>query len=196
MDSIGESSKTEVARGAKMAVQMPLLAAHDLLRILPHRHPFCFVDAVVDYFPGQQIVARKLVSLGESWAAGHFPGLPIFPGVLITEALAQTCGIFTSLDAWGWRPGSALESLVDSEPMVGVLGTSRMRFHRPVFAGSVLVLAATLVKRMGDNAFFDVSASCVDSSGELVSHAEGALVVGRVPQREIWRTPSAGTLQE
>jgi 3-hydroxyacyl-[acyl-carrier-protein] dehydratase len=57
--------------------------------ILPHRDPFLLLDEVVDLEPGERVVARKRVRPDEWYLAGHFPGRPIMPGVLIVEAMAQ-----------------------------------------------------------------------------------------------------------
>ena len=61
--------------------------------IIPHRDPFLFVDEVLELEPGVSAVARKLVRDGEWFLEGHFPGRPIVPGVIMVEALAQTCAI-------------------------------------------------------------------------------------------------------
>ena len=60
---------------------------------LPHREPFVFVDAILAHTPGKEAVARKTFSGNEPMFCGHFPGDPIVPGVILTEALAQTAGI-------------------------------------------------------------------------------------------------------
>jgi len=58
--------------------------------ILPHREPFLLIDEVLELEPGERVVARKTVRPDEWYLAGHFPGRPIMPGVLIVEAMAQT----------------------------------------------------------------------------------------------------------
>ena len=62
---------------------------HEILEYLPHRYPFLLVDRVVDYELGKSIHAYKNLTINEPFFAGHFPGLPVMPGVLIMEALAQ-----------------------------------------------------------------------------------------------------------
>jgi len=68
---------------------------------LPHREPFIFVDAVVELTPGVRAVGRKVFAADDPVFRGHFPGDPIVPGVLLTEALAQLAGIVVG------QPGGA-----------------------------------------------------------------------------------------
>ena len=70
----------------------------DLEQILPHRDPFLLIDEVLEVTPGVGAVARKTVRADEWYLSGHFPGRPIVPGVLLTEALAQLAGIAASGD--------------------------------------------------------------------------------------------------
>lgn len=65
----------------------------DILEYLPHRFPFLLVDRVLECEPGKSLKAVKNISVNEPFFPGHFPGNPIFPGVLIMEALAQATGI-------------------------------------------------------------------------------------------------------
>ena len=66
------------------------LGRAEIEAILPHREPFLLIDEVVELEPGQRVVARKTVRPDEWYLAGHFPGRPVMPGVLIVEAMAQT----------------------------------------------------------------------------------------------------------
>jgi 3-hydroxyacyl-[acyl-carrier-protein] dehydratase len=68
------------------------------MAVLPHRPPFLFVDEVVRVEPGVSITARRTLRPEEPWFAGHFPGAPIMPGVLVTEALAQAAGLLKGLE--------------------------------------------------------------------------------------------------
>ena len=59
---------------------------------IPHRYPFLLIDRIIDFVPGESITALKNVTYNEPFFEGHFPENPIMPGVLIVEAMAQTCG--------------------------------------------------------------------------------------------------------
>ncbi|MFI5461241.1 MAG: 3-hydroxyacyl-ACP dehydratase FabZ [Isosphaerales bacterium] len=67
-----------------------------IMNLLPHRYPFLLVDRVLELVPGRRAVAIKNVSVNEPFFAGHWPGLPIMPGVLIVEAIAQAAGVLVA----------------------------------------------------------------------------------------------------
>jgi len=105
------------------------LDINDIFRILPHRFPFLLIDRVVDLVRKQRIVAIKNVTINEPFFAGHFPNLPIMPGVLIVEAMAQAGGALL---------------LTEIEDRAGKLimftGIERAKFRRPVVPGDQLRL--------------------------------------------------------
>jgi 3-hydroxyacyl-[acyl-carrier-protein] dehydratase len=70
-----------------------LMDVNEIREYLPHRYPFLLVDRVVALEPGKSIVAYKNVTVNEGFFQGHFPDLPVMPGVLIVEAMAQAAGI-------------------------------------------------------------------------------------------------------
>ena len=70
-----------------MANQLNILQVQEIMALLPHRYPFLLIDRVLDYTPGESLTALKNVTINEPIFTGHFPGLPIFPGVLILEAM-------------------------------------------------------------------------------------------------------------
>jgi len=73
-----------------------LASIEKILQLLPHRYPFLLVDRILELEPGQKAVGLKNISINEPFFQGHFPGNPIFPGVLILEALAPV-GAFALL---------------------------------------------------------------------------------------------------
>jgi 3-hydroxyacyl-[acyl-carrier-protein] dehydratase len=105
--------------------------------ILPHRPPFLFVDEIVALEPGQSARARWRLTGDEAFFAGHFPGRPTLPGVLMVEALAQVAGI----------------ALLGGSERAGKLGLfggiDRARFRRQVGPGDTLDLTATIDRAGG-----------------------------------------------
>ena len=112
--------------------------AKDILNILPHRHPFLLVDRIVECNDKDWIVGIKNVAANEPCFQGHFPGMPVFPGVLLLEAMAQTGGIL-------------LNKLLGSEGKVSFyLGVDKAKFRRMVVPGDQLRIEIKLLKmRLG-----------------------------------------------
>ncbi len=110
-----------------------------IFECLPHRYPFLLIDRVVDYVPGQEIKGYKNVTINEPFFQGHFPGLPVMPGVLIAEAMAQCGGILTLLDE--------LEKNPESRKVFLLTGMDGVRFRRPVVPGDRLDMHVFDVKR-------------------------------------------------
>jgi 3-hydroxyacyl-[acyl-carrier-protein] dehydratase len=99
----------------------------DILRILPHRFPFLLIDRVIEVVPRERIVAIKNVTINEPFFAGHFPNMPIMPGVIIIEAMAQAGGTLL------------LSEIEDRDnKLVVFTGVERARFRRPVVPGDQL----------------------------------------------------------
>ncbi len=103
------------------------LDIEDILRILPHRYPFLLVDRIVHLSRTKRIVAIKNVTVNEPFFAGHFPGHPIMPGVLVVEAMAQAGGVLLLTEF----PDRA-------EKLLLFTGIERARFRRPVRPGDQL----------------------------------------------------------
>src|SRR5437763_16382513 len=91
---------THAAHQQKDTAQKTVLDIAQIQAILPHRFPFLLIDRVIEIERKQRIVALKNVTINEPFFAGHFPNLPIMPGVLIVEAIAQAGGalLLTEVD--------------------------------------------------------------------------------------------------
>jgi 3-hydroxyacyl-[acyl-carrier-protein] dehydratase len=106
---------------------------HEILKILPHRYPLLLIDRVLELKRKERIVAIKNVTINEPFFIGHFPGLPIMPGVLIVEAIAQAGGALL------------LTEVADrSEKVMVFTGIERAKFRKPVSPGDQLRLEVEL----------------------------------------------------
>jgi 3-hydroxyacyl-[acyl-carrier-protein] dehydratase len=113
------------------------LGREQIEEILPHRDPFLFLDEVLVLDPGSKVVARKHVREDEWFLAGHFPGRPIMPGVIIVEAMAQTGAVAVLADEAN-RGKLALFAGIDD-----------VRFKRMVLPGDELELTCELERMRG-----------------------------------------------
>jgi len=128
-------------------------ATAEVLKYLPHREPFLFIDEVIDIDLGNSIHAIKKVLPEEDYLRGHFPGNPIVPGVIIIEALAQASGIL------GFKT-------MDKTPQEGSLyvfaGVDNVRFRKRVRPGDTLHLYSKVVNVKRGIWKFDVRAEVND----------------------------------
>lgn len=108
-------------------------------RIIPHRYPFLLIDRVERIVPGKSCVGIKCISFNEPQFQGHFPGMPIFPGVMIIEAMAQTAGVLVGLSM----------DLVDKGARVFFMGVESAKFRRKVVPGDVLELHCNALRGGG-----------------------------------------------
>ena len=131
---------TDTAQTAEAPAVEPLkLDINEIMRVLPHRHPFLLIDRVIELTPKQRVVAIKNVTINEHFFAGHFPGLPLMPGVLIVEAMAQAGGVLL------------LSEFADrNEKLVVFTGIERARFRRPVVPGDTLRIEVNVKVWRGD----------------------------------------------
>jgi 3-hydroxyacyl-[acyl-carrier-protein] dehydratase len=127
----------------------------EIMSLLPHRYPFLLIDRVIEMEPRKRIVAIKNVTINEPFFAGHFPGYPIMPGVLMVEAIAQAGGALLLTEI----PNR-------DEKLMVFTGIERAKFRKPVTPGDqlrvevdVLAWRATAVKMQG-NVMVDGKLAC------------------------------------
>ena len=130
----------------------------EIQQFLPHRYPFLMVDRIIEFVPRTRIVGIKQVSINEFFFQGHYPEMPVMPGVLIIEALAQAGAVL------------ALYEIEDRQKKVPFFsGIDNARFRRPVVPGDTLRLEVTAtrtgpkVQKMRGEAFVE---------GKLVADCE------------------------
>jgi len=115
-----------------------MLGIKEILNTLPHRYPFLLVDRIEKMVPGQEIVGLKNVTMNEPFFAGHFPGNPIMPGVLIIEAMAQVGAVLAYQSSTEDAAGTALY----------FMGIDKARFRKPVVPGDQLRMHLTVIRQM------------------------------------------------
>lgn len=120
---------------------------NDILKILPHRPPFLFVDHVVGFKKDIRIKTERLIRKDEPFFEGHFPQKAIMPGVLVIDALAQTSGLL-----WGFSKQIEKEGSSDknTEPEIFFLAVSNIKFVNPSFPGDTLEMSAYAENNYGD----------------------------------------------
>ena len=137
---------------------MVILDSVAIQEILPHRYPFLLVDKIIELEPRVRIVGIKQVTVNEPFFAGHFPGVPVMPGVLQIEALAQVGAIL------------ALREFEDRESKIPFFsGIDNARFRRPVVPGDTLTLEVTAL-RIGKKVQKMRGVASVD--GQITAEAE------------------------
>ena len=114
---------------------------------LPHRYPFLLVDRVIDLELGESIHAYKNLSINEPYFDGHFPEQPVFPGVLLVEAMAQAAGIL-GFKTMGKTPKDG--------SLYYLVGVDKLRFKRPCVPGDRVDLFAKIVSERRGIWKFDV----------------------------------------
>ncbi len=132
---------------------------NEIMKQIPHRYPFLLVDRVISVDVGNKLTALKNVTINEPFFMGHFPEMPVMPGVLIIEALAQTAGILSVL-SHGARKSNELYFFAS---------INNAKFKRQVIPGDQLFFEVSIIKSIRGMTKFQAYAK-VD--GEIAAEAE------------------------
>ena len=134
-----------------------MLDIRQIMEILPHRAPFLLIDRIDELKPGKYARGRKAVTYDEPYFAGHFPGNPVMPGVLIMEALAQTGAV-------------AILSLPEHRGKTAYFaGIDKAKFKQMVRPGDTLELETTIIRSKGP---VGVGEAIATVNGKLAAKAE------------------------
>ena len=137
-------------------------------KLLPHRYPILLVDRILDYERGQWIRGVKNVTMGEQIFQGHFPKQPVFPGVLIIEAMAQTAGCLVTLDI----PNP-------EDKVMYFMSIDGVKFRKPVVPGDQMMMEIKIltfkrnIAKMRGEAFVDGNRVAEAEFMSMVVDAEG-----------------------
>lgn len=142
---------------------MSYMNTKQIMEMIPHRQPFLLIDTIEELLPGVRAVAKKCVSYNEPFFAGHFPGEPVMPGVLIIEAMAQA-------------GAAAILSRPENKGKTAYFaGINNAKFKRKVVPGDVLTLELEIVKEKGP---IGVGKGTAKVDGKLAASAELTFAVG------------------
>jgi len=128
-----------------------------IMKILPHRYPFLFVDRIVELEKGKRVVGIKNVTINDQFFQGHFPSRPMMPGVLMIEAMAQTAGI------------AVLSHANHLGKIAFFMGADKIKFRKVVVPGDQLVMEAEVIRDRSKTAMIQAKARV---GGEIVAEAE------------------------
>ena len=132
--------------------QMSVYTAKEIMEIIPHRHPFMLIDTIEELEPGERALGRKCVSFNEPYFAGHFPGNPVMPGVLIVLGQPE------------WKGKTAY-----------FVGIDKCRFKQKVHPGDVLMLETKIIKVKGP---IGVGEAVATVDGKVAAKAELTFAIG------------------
>jgi 3-hydroxyacyl-[acyl-carrier-protein] dehydratase len=124
-----------------------------IMELIPHRYPFLMIDRMIDIVPGESAIGIKNVTVNEPCFQGHFPNKPIFPGVLIIEAMAQTSAALVIITL-----GEASEG-----KLVYFMSVENARFRKPVTPGDQLNIYVSRHARRGNVWKFNSQAKVDDT---------------------------------
>lgn len=133
---------------------------NEVMQYLPHRYPFLLIDRVLEIDVGKSITAIKNVSINEPYFPGHFPGLPVMPGVMILEAMAQAAALL-SFKTENYAPSAV--------GIVYFAGIDGARFKKPVVPGDQLMIHIDILRRVRGIWKYKARA---EVDGALVAEAE------------------------
>ena len=134
-----------------------------VLKLLPHRYPFLMVDRVINIQGDEHGIGIKNVTINEPHFQGHFPGNPVFPGVLIIEGMAQTAGVLCILATSSTQPKS-----------VFFLTINKAKFRKPVIPGDIIEYHMTKISHRKTMWWYRGEAKV---GGQIVAEAEvGAMI--------------------
>jgi 3-hydroxyacyl-[acyl-carrier-protein] dehydratase len=139
-----------------------------LMELLPHRPPMLLIDRMIDIVPNTSATGIKAVSMNEPFFAGHFPGHPILPGVMIIEAMAQTAGALV-MHSLNVKAG---------EKIVYFMGIDKARFRQPIVPGDLLFLPVKMLRARMPVWRFSGEAHV---NGKLCAEAEFTAMIAEQP---------------
>lgn len=142
---------------------MAIYTAKEIMEIIPHRQPFMLLDTIEELEPGVRAVGKKCVSYNEPYFAGHFPGNPVMPGVLIIEALAQVGAVLIlALPEYKGKT-------------VYFAGIDHAKFKQKVLPGDVLMLETKISRMKGP---IGVGEAVATVNGKIAAKAELTFAIG------------------
>ena len=128
---VTQKSPSEALRGRPTGKnRMTMMDIKEIAALLPHRYPFLFIDRVTELVPGEYVIGYKNITFNEPQFTGHFPETPIFPGVLIIEAMAQLAGVLAA---------RTRNAGVAADKAAVIVGVDAVRFKRVVEPGDQLI---------------------------------------------------------
>ena len=142
---------------------MSLMSTEQIMEVIPHQQPFLLLETIEELEPGKRALAKKCVSYNEPFFAGHFPGEPVMPGVLIVEALAQAGAV-------------AILSQPVFEGKTAYFGAiNNARFKQKVVPGDVLLLEVEIIRQKGP---IGIGSAKATVNGKLSVSAELTFAIG------------------